>query len=83
MAAMRVAYGGTAVEEQTEAARRRAATPKEIRHAVLRGVGLWTAAALPMGVLGWIVAPALSPALEVDPVGAVVARFGALTLGLV
>ena len=84
MAAMRVASGGRgAVEERTEAAGQREATPEEPRHALLRGLGLWAAAALPMGILGWIVAPALSPALNVDPVGAVLTRFGALTGGLI
>jgi hypothetical protein len=53
------------------------------RYALLRVLGIWAAAALPMGILGWIVAPALSPAIEVNPVGAIVARLGALTIGLI
>ena len=36
-----------------------------------------------MGILGWIVAPAFTPDIETNPVGVVVARYGALTLGLI
>lgn len=46
-------------------------------------LGIWAAAALPMGVLGWVIAPALAPDIAVDPVGAAVARVGALTVGLI
>lgn len=46
-------------------------------------LGIWAAAALPMGILGWVVAPALAPDVLVDPIGAAVARVGALTVGLI
>jgi membrane protease YdiL (CAAX protease family) len=46
-------------------------------------LGIWAAAALPMGLLGWVVAPALAPDVAVDPIGAAVARVGALTVGLI
>jgi hypothetical protein len=36
-----------------------------------------------MGILGWIIAPALAPDIRSNPVGAVVARVGALMLGLI
>jgi membrane protease YdiL (CAAX protease family) len=36
-----------------------------------------------MGILGWIVAPALTPDIQSNPVGAVVTRTGTLTLGLI
>jgi membrane protease YdiL (CAAX protease family) len=48
-----------------------------------RVVGIWAAAALPMGILGWIVAPALSPEFASNPIGAAATRFGALTVGLI
>ena len=48
-----------------------------------RVLGIWAAAALPMGILGWIVAPALTPDIQSNPVGAVVTRTGTLTLGLI
>jgi len=44
---------------------------------------IWLMAALPMGILGWLVAPALSPDMSVDPIGAAAVRMGSLTLGLV
>ena len=37
------------------------------RYGLLRVVGIWAAAALPMGILGWIVAPALTPDIEAQP----------------
>jgi hypothetical protein len=33
-------------------------------------LGIWALAAQPMGVLSWIVFPALSPGFEADPLGA-------------
>jgi membrane protease YdiL (CAAX protease family) len=53
------------------------------RNTLGRVVGIWAAAALPMGILGWIVAPALTPDIESNLVGAIVTRFGALTVGLI
>lgn len=35
-----------------------------------------------MAILGRIIAPALAPDMKTNPVGTVVARYGALTLGL-
>jgi membrane protease YdiL (CAAX protease family) len=52
-------------------------------YALLRVVGVWAAAALPMGILGWIVAPALTLDIEANPIGAAVTRFAALTVGLI
>jgi membrane protease YdiL (CAAX protease family) len=46
-------------------------------------LGIWAAAALPMGFLGWVIAPALAPDITVDPIGATVTRIGALTTGLI
>jgi membrane protease YdiL (CAAX protease family) len=53
------------------------------QYALLRVLGIWAAAALPMGILGWIIAPAFTPDIETNPVGAVVARYSALTVGLI
>ncbi len=50
----------------------------------LRRVGaMWAAAALPIGILGWIVAPPLTPDIQSNPIGAVAIRYGVLTLGLI
>lgn len=46
-------------------------------------LGIWAAAAVPMGILGWIVAPALAPDFTEDPVGAAATRIGVLTVGLI
>jgi membrane protease YdiL (CAAX protease family) len=59
------------------------ASTEEPRYALLRIFGIWAAAALPMGILGWIIAPALTPDIETNPVGAVITRFGVLTVGLI
>ena len=44
-------------------------------------LGIWALAAVPMGILGWIVFPALSPDVESDPIGAGVTRFVLITIG--
>jgi CAAX amino terminal protease family. len=46
-------------------------------------LGIWALAALPMGILSWIVFPAVSPDFNVDPLGAGVTRIVLLTIGLV
>jgi uncharacterized protein len=61
----------------------RAATVGEAQYTLPGVLGIWAAAALPMGVMGWVVAPALAPDIASNPVGAVAARYGALTAGLV
>jgi membrane protease YdiL (CAAX protease family) len=53
------------------------------QYTLLRVFGIWAAAALPMGILGWIIAPALTPDVESNPVGAVVTRYSVLTVGLI
>ena len=53
------------------------------RYGLLRIIGIWAAAALQMAILGWIIAPAFTPDIETNPVGVVVARYGALTVGLI
>ena len=52
-------------------------------YTLVRVLGIWAAAALPMGILGWLVAPALAPDIHADPVGAVVTRVSVLTVGLI
>src|SRR5436190_13794092 len=46
-------------------------------------LGIWALAALPMGILSWIVFPAVSPDFNSDPLGAGVTRIVLLTIGLV
>src|SRR6185503_9211767 len=44
---------------------------------------LWAVAAIPMGLLSWVVYPAVSPDGASDPLGAGVARIALLTVGLI
>jgi membrane protease YdiL (CAAX protease family) len=53
------------------------------QYTLLQVVGIWAAAALPMGILGWIIAPVLTPDIESNPVGAVATRYAILTVGLI
>ena len=46
-------------------------------------LGIWALAAVPMGILSWIVSPALAPDAESDPLGAGVTRIAVLTIGLI
>ena len=46
-------------------------------------LGIWALAAVPMGLLSWIVFPALSPDLGSDPLRAGVTRIVLLTCGLI
>ncbi len=46
-------------------------------------MGIWALATIPMGILSWIVLPALSPDFGADPLGAGVTRFVLLTVGLI
>lgn len=41
----------------------------EEQYTLTKIIAIWLAASIPMGILGWIVAPALSPDLSVDPIG--------------
>jgi membrane protease YdiL (CAAX protease family) len=46
-------------------------------------LGIWALAAIPMGILSWIVFPALSPDFNSDPLGAGITRIVLLTIGLI
>jgi membrane protease YdiL (CAAX protease family) len=46
-------------------------------------LGIWALAAVPMGILSWVVFPALAPDAELDPLGAGVVRIALLTIGLI
>jgi hypothetical protein len=39
------------------------------QYAMAKILGIWLLAAVPMGILGWIVAPALSPDIQRIPLG--------------
>lgn len=60
-----------------------AATEMGEQYSLAKILGLWALAALPMGILSWIVFPTLSPDAGSDPLGAGVTRLALLTLGLI
>jgi membrane protease YdiL (CAAX protease family) len=53
------------------------------QYSLARILSIWVLAALPMGILSWIVFPALSPDFSADPLGAGVTRLLLLTTGLI
>jgi len=53
------------------------------QYSLAKILGIWALAAVPMGVLSWIVFPALSPDFGSDPLGAGVTRLVLLAVGLV
>lgn len=53
------------------------------QYSLARILGIWALAAIPMGILNWIVFPALSPDFGSDPLGAGVTRVVLLTFGLI
>ena len=53
------------------------------QYSLVKILVIWLLAAVPMGILGWIVAPALAPDITEDPIGAAVTRIGVFTIGLI
>jgi len=53
------------------------------QYSLAKILGLWAAAALPMGILGWVAYPALTPNRMTDPLGAGITRIILMTIGLV
>jgi membrane protease YdiL (CAAX protease family) len=63
--------------------------PREVReerqseqYSLATIMAIWALAAVPMGLLGWLVFPLLAPDVAADPLGAGVTRIALLTLGL-
>ena len=46
-------------------------------------LGIWALAVIPMGILSWVVFPAVSPDFRSDPLGAGVTRMVLITIGLI
>jgi uncharacterized protein len=53
------------------------------QYSLARILGIWGLAAVPMGILSWIVFPAVSPDYLSDPLGAGVTRLALLAIGLI
>ncbi len=72
---------GTSIMENEVRANASAGT--EVQYSLGRILGIWALAAIPMGILGWIVFPAISPDYRTDPLGAGVTRLALVTIGLI
>jgi uncharacterized protein len=53
------------------------------QYSLAKILGIWALATVPMGILGWIGFPLLTPDFETDPLGSGVTRLLLLTLGLI
>jgi membrane protease YdiL (CAAX protease family) len=53
------------------------------QYSLLKILGVWAAAAVPMAILSWVAFPAMAPAFASDPIGSSVTRMGLLTAGLI
>ena len=51
------------------------------QYSLAKILGIWALAAVPMGILGWVVAPALSA--DLDPLAAATTRLWVLSVGLI
>jgi membrane protease YdiL (CAAX protease family) len=56
---------------------------EENQYSLAKILGIWVAAALPMGILSWLVYPALAPDFETDPLGAGSTRVALMAVGLI
>ena len=56
---------------------------EENQYSLTKILGLWVAAAVPMGILSYVVYPALAPEYETDPIGAGKTRVALMTVGLI
>jgi membrane protease YdiL (CAAX protease family) len=61
----------------------RAQTERMDQYSLWQILGIWALAALPMGILSWVIFPAVSPDFNSDPLGAGVTRMVLLTVGLI
>ena len=60
-----------------------AAKMGEEQYSLAKILGIWALAAIPMGILSWIIFPAVSPDYRSDPLGAGITRIALLTVGLI
>jgi membrane protease YdiL (CAAX protease family) len=58
-------------------------TQSKDQYSLAKILGLWAAASLPMGILGWVVYPALTPDRVTDPLGAGTTRIILMGIGLI
>lgn len=56
---------------------------EEGQYSLAKILGIWVAAALPMGILSWVVYPTLAPDFEADLLGAGFTRVALMAVGLI
>ena len=56
---------------------------KDQQYSLFKILSIWAAATIPMAVLGWIIAPTISPDMNSNPMGAVSTRVSILMVGLI
>ncbi|MFC1945447.1 hypothetical protein ACFLWF_01690 [Chloroflexota bacterium] len=59
------------------------APQSESQYSLLKILGIWIAALLPMGILNYIAKPMVSPDFDLDPIGAAKVKVGLLLVGLI
>ena len=57
-------------------------TSEQDQYTLSQILGIWSLAAIPMGILSWVVYPVVARGFEADPLGSGVARIVLLTIGL-
>jgi membrane protease YdiL (CAAX protease family) len=70
-------------EKMENIARANATAEMGEQYSLAKILGIWALAAIPMGILSWIIFPALSPDVNSDPLGAGVTRIVLLMVGLI
>jgi membrane protease YdiL (CAAX protease family) len=73
----------TLSQEAIQDSMNRARATRMDQYTLWQILGIWALAALPMGILSWVVFPAVSPDFNSDPLGASVTRIVLLTVGLI
>jgi membrane protease YdiL (CAAX protease family) len=59
------------------------ATQSESQYSLIKILGIWIAVVAPIGILNYILKPAISPDFNADPIGAAKVKVMLLTLGLI
>jgi membrane protease YdiL (CAAX protease family) len=81
-----VAYKNIPKEEKTDnssTAQNQTTAVGGNQYSLAKILGIWALAAVPMGILSWIIFPALSPDYRSDPLGAGVTRLVLILVGLI
>ena len=73
------ALSQNAIQERTS----RTQAERMDQYSLWQILSIWALAAIPMGLLGWVVFPAVSPDFNLDPFGAGLTRIVLMTVGMI